>query len=78
MAALVELKTQAIFDGEMVALDDNVHPRFEWIVRRGRQKGTALAEVSGLPQIRSPICLGQGSVLVLQLATRCPRCRGTR
>jgi bifunctional non-homologous end joining protein LigD len=38
--ALRELKKQAIFDGEICALDNNGFPRFEWLVNRGRQKGT--------------------------------------
>ena len=33
--ALAELETQAIFDGEIVALDETGHPRFEWLVNRG-------------------------------------------
>src|SRR5262245_13261436 len=38
--ALAGLKTQAVFDGEIVALDETGHPRFEWLVNRGPQRGT--------------------------------------
>jgi bifunctional non-homologous end joining protein LigD len=39
--ALSALKHPAILDGEIVALDDHGHPRFEWLVNRGSsQKGT--------------------------------------
>src|SRR5262245_6158193 len=38
--ALIELKTQDTLDGEICALDDQGFPRFEWLVNRGRQKGT--------------------------------------
>jgi bifunctional non-homologous end joining protein LigD len=37
--ALAELKTPAILDGEICALDDKGFPRFEWLVNRGPQKG---------------------------------------
>jgi ATP dependent DNA ligase domain len=38
--ALEKLKRPAILDGEIVALDDHGHARFEWLVNRGSQKGT--------------------------------------
>ena len=38
--ALANLKKAAILDGEIVALDDHGHSRFEWLVNRGPQKGT--------------------------------------
>ena len=38
--ALRELKQAAILDGEICALDEKGHPRFEWLVNRGSQKGT--------------------------------------
>jgi bifunctional non-homologous end joining protein LigD len=28
-----------ILDGELCALDDHGHPRFEWLINRGRQRG---------------------------------------
>ena len=37
--ALAELKSEAILDGEICALDEQGHPRFEWLVNRGRSKG---------------------------------------
>ena len=40
--ALAALKTQAIFDREIVALDEQGHPRFEWLLNRGPQKGTLI------------------------------------
>src|SRR4030095_17028596 len=30
----------AVLDGEIVALDETGHPRFEWLVNRGPQRGT--------------------------------------
>jgi len=38
--ALAELGRPTILDGEIVALDGQGHPRFEWLVNRGPQKGT--------------------------------------
>ena len=38
--ALAELGRPAILDGEIVALDDHGHARFEWLVNRGKQQGT--------------------------------------
>ena len=40
--ALAELKTQAVLDGEIVALDEDGKLRFEWLVNRGPQKGTLI------------------------------------
>jgi bifunctional non-homologous end joining protein LigD len=33
------LRRSAVLDGEIVALDDKGHPRFEWLVNRGPQRG---------------------------------------
>ena len=46
--ALVELKRPAILDGEIVALDDHGHSRFEWLVNRGPQRGTLVYYVFDL------------------------------
>jgi bifunctional non-homologous end joining protein LigD len=37
-----------ILDGEIVALDEHGHPRFEWLVNRGPQKGTIVYYVFDL------------------------------
>jgi bifunctional non-homologous end joining protein LigD len=46
--ALAELKPTAILDGEIVALDEEGKPRFEWLVNRGPQKGTLIYDVFDL------------------------------
>jgi bifunctional non-homologous end joining protein LigD len=46
--ALAELKRPAILDGEIVALDDHGHSRFEWLVNRGPQRGTLVYYVFDL------------------------------
>ena len=46
--ALAELKHAAILDGEIVALDEQGRPRFEWLVNRGPQKGTLIYYVFDL------------------------------
>jgi bifunctional non-homologous end joining protein LigD len=46
--ALAELGRPTILDGEIVALDDKGHPRFEWLVNRGPQKGTLVYYVFDL------------------------------
>jgi len=46
--ALADLKTEALFDGEICALDENGFPRFEWLVNRGPQKGTLVYYVFDL------------------------------
>jgi len=46
--ALAGLKQPAILDGEIVALDERGHPRFEWLVNRGPQKGTLIYYVFDL------------------------------
>jgi bifunctional non-homologous end joining protein LigD len=51
-AALAELKTQAILDGEICALDEHGFPRFEWLVNRGRQQGTLIYYVFDLLRLR--------------------------
>jgi len=40
--ALAKLKRPFILAGEIVALDEHGHPRFEWLVNRGPQKGTLI------------------------------------
>ena len=37
-----------MLDGEIVALDEKGHPRFEWLVSRGPQKGTVVYYVFDL------------------------------
>jgi bifunctional non-homologous end joining protein LigD len=39
IAQAVSALDNVILDGEIVALDENGHPRFEWLVNRGPQKG---------------------------------------
>ena len=46
--ALAKLKKAAILDGEIVALDEHGHPRFEWLLNRGPQKGTLVYYVFDL------------------------------
>jgi bifunctional non-homologous end joining protein LigD len=46
--ALAELKRPAILDGEIVALDEKRFPRFEWLVRQGKQRGTLVYYVFDL------------------------------
>jgi bifunctional non-homologous end joining protein LigD len=46
--ALAGLKKAAILDGEIVALDERGHPRIEWLVNRGPQKGTLVYYVFDL------------------------------
>jgi integrase len=46
--ALAELGRPAILDGEIVALDDRGHARFEWLVNRGKQQGTLVYYVFDL------------------------------
>jgi bifunctional non-homologous end joining protein LigD len=46
--ALAKLKKAAILDGELVALDEHGHPRFEWLLNRGPQKGTLVYYVFDL------------------------------
>ena len=46
--ALANLKKVIILDGEIVALDERGHPRFEWLVKRGPQKGTLVYYVFDL------------------------------
>jgi bifunctional non-homologous end joining protein LigD len=46
--ALAELGRPAILDGEIVALDDHGHARFEWLVNRGKQQGTLVDYVFDL------------------------------
>jgi bifunctional non-homologous end joining protein LigD len=37
-----------VLDGEIVALDKHGHPRFEWLVNRGKQKGVLVDYVFDL------------------------------
>jgi bifunctional non-homologous end joining protein LigD len=46
--ALAGLKQPAILDGEIVALDEEGRPRFEWLVNRGPQRGTLIFYVFDL------------------------------
>lgn len=46
--ALSELERPAILDGEIVALDEQGKPRFEWLVNRGAQRGTVIYYVFDL------------------------------
>ena len=46
--ALAELGRPATLDGEIVALDETGHPRFEWLVNRGTQQGTLVYYVFDL------------------------------
>jgi len=54
--ALAKLKKAAILDGELVALDEHGHPRFEWLLNRGPQKGP------GLLRLRSAEAWRRGAV----------------
>jgi bifunctional non-homologous end joining protein LigD len=42
------LTRSAVLDGEIVALDEKGHPRFEWLVNRGSQHGTLVYYVFDL------------------------------
>ena len=46
--AVSALKDNVILDGEIVALDDRGHARFEWLVNRGPQKGILIYHVFDL------------------------------
>jgi len=46
--ALAELGRPATLDGEIVALNEQGHPRFEWLLNRGTQKGTLVYYVFDL------------------------------
>jgi bifunctional non-homologous end joining protein LigD len=39
IAEAVSALDNVILDGEVCALDDHGHPRFEWLINRGRQRG---------------------------------------
>jgi bifunctional non-homologous end joining protein LigD len=45
---LAELGRPTILDGEIVAPAEGGHPRFEWLVNRGPQKGTLIYYVFDL------------------------------
>src|SRR4030095_552932 len=42
VAEQVSALDNVILDGEIVALDEHGHPRFEWLVKRGPHKGTTV------------------------------------
>jgi bifunctional non-homologous end joining protein LigD len=48
IAAAVSGLDNVILDGEIVALDEHGHPRFEWLVNRGKQKGVLVYYVFDL------------------------------
>src|SRR5687767_13178602 len=48
IAAAVSALDNVILDGEIVALDEHGHPRFEWLVNRGKQKGVLVYYVFDL------------------------------
>ena len=48
IAQAVSALDNVILDGEIVALDEHGHPRFEWLVNRGPQKGTIVYYVFDL------------------------------
>jgi bifunctional non-homologous end joining protein LigD len=52
IAQAVSALDNVILDGEIVALDEHGHPRFEWLVNRGKQKGVLVYYVFDL------LCLG--------------------
>ena len=39
IAGQISALDNVILDGEVCALDDHGHPRFEWLINRGRQRG---------------------------------------
>ena len=39
IAEQISALDNVILDGEVCALDDHGHPRFEWLINRGRQRG---------------------------------------
>jgi bifunctional non-homologous end joining protein LigD len=45
---LKESRRSAVLDGEIVALDEKGHSRFEWLVNRGPQRGTLVYYVFDL------------------------------
>lgn len=51
IAQAVSALDNVTLDGEIVALDENGHPRFEWLVNRGPQKGTIVYYVFDLLQL---------------------------
>ena len=65
--ALAELGRPTILDGEIVALDEEGHPRFEWLVNRGPQRGTLvyyvfdLLSLDGKDLRQLPLGKAQGS-----------------
>jgi len=48
IAQAVSALDHVILDGEIVALDEHGHPRFEWLVNRGPQKGVIVFYVFDL------------------------------
>ena len=48
IAHAVKALDNVILDGEICTLDEHGHPRFEWLVNRGPQKGTIVHYVFDL------------------------------
>ena len=48
IAHAVKALDNVILDGEICTLDEHGHPRFEWLVNRGPQKGTIVYYVFDL------------------------------
>ncbi len=48
IAEAVSALDNVILDGEIVALDEHGHPRFEWLVNRGKQQGVLVYYVFDL------------------------------
>jgi bifunctional non-homologous end joining protein LigD len=48
IAEAVGALDKVILDGEVCALDDHGHPRFEWLLNRGRQRGKLVYSVFDL------------------------------
>ena len=48
IAQAVSALDNVILDGEIVALDEHGHPRFEWLVNRGKQQGVLVYYVFDL------------------------------
>ena len=45
IAEAVGALDNVMLDGEIMALDDHGHPRFEWLINRGKQKGALVYHV---------------------------------
>ena len=51
IASAVSALDNVILDGEVCALDEHGHPRFEWLVNRGPQKGVLVYYVFDLVRL---------------------------